>query len=163
MSPPIIYNSSKNKDIKINTSWAKKKIQSEAPRYNLKLQSSKSTKIFPYLHPYVLPLLWQIAKGQSRLIIKRRWRRWPSKTCQLCTQSLKLRENVHQKLTMSCLNGHESVQHTTNAIIIRNRRWRSSSTVGSTNASAAGSLEGGGGGATPEEESTLGRLELAHI
>ena len=70
------------------------------------------------------PFLWQIAKGQSRPIIKRRWSRWLSKTHQLCMQRLKLREHIHQKLTMSRLNGHDSVQHTTNARIIQSRRWR---------------------------------------
>ena len=68
------------------------------------------------------PFLWRIAKGQS-LIIKRRW---PSKACQIYLQELKLGKHVHQKLTMSRLNGHDSLQHTTNVRIIQSRRWRCS-------------------------------------
>ena len=71
------------------------------------------------------PFLWRIVKGQS-LIIKKRWWRWPSNTRQICSQGLKLGKHVHQKLTMSRLNGHDSLQHTMNVWIIRSRRWRSS-------------------------------------
>ena len=46
----------------------KKKVQDKAPRYNLKLQSSKKTKnkISAYLHPYVLPFFCdELPKGNQ--------------------------------------------------------------------------------------------------
>ena len=110
------------------------------------------------------PFLWRIAKGQSRLIIKRRWWRCPSNACQIYMQGLKLHKHIHQKLTMSRLNGHDSVQHTLNARITWNRRWRINNGRWSTYSSAMGSPEEeGGGGATSEEDSIWGRLELALI
>ena len=51
----------------------KKNVQSEAPRYNLKLQSSKKKKkkISPYLHPYVLPLFCdEFPKGNQDSLSK---------------------------------------------------------------------------------------------
>ena len=42
-------------------------------------------------------------------------------------QGTKLIKHVHQKLTMSCLNGHDSIQYTANVWINRGRRWRNSS------------------------------------
>ena len=122
------------------------------------------------IHMYS-PFLWRIAKGQS-LIIKRRWLRWSSKTLQIRSQRPKLIKHVHQKLTMSCLNNHDSLQHTTNVRVIWSKRWRKSSSnqinvsicSRITWSSGGGGGGGGGGGATPEEEeSTLGYLELARI
>ena len=74
------------------------------------------------------PFLWRIAIGQS-LIIKRRWLRWSSKTLQIRSQRPKLIKHVHQKLTMSHLNGHDSLQHTMNVPVIRSRRWRNNSSI----------------------------------
>ena len=102
----------------------KKKIHHEAPRYNLKLQSSKKTKSPPIsIHMYS-PFLWRIAEGKSRLIIKRRWWRRSLNARQIRSQCLKLHEHIHQKLTMSRLNSHDSIQHTLNARITWSRRWR---------------------------------------
>ena len=70
------------------------------------------------------PFLWRISKGQSELIIKRRWRRRPSSTRQISTQNLKLREHIQQNLSICCLNGYDSIQHTLNGWITRRRRWR---------------------------------------
>ena len=74
--------------------------------------------------------LWQIAKGKSRLIIKRRrWR--TSRTRQISTQSLKLCEHIHQNLSLSRLNDHNSLQHTSQRSIARGRsRWRINSGCG---------------------------------
>ena len=47
-----------------------------------------------------------------------------SNACQIRMQGLKLREYIHQKLTMSRLNDHDNVQHTLNARITRSRRWK---------------------------------------
>ena len=97
-------------------------------------KKTKQNKISPYLRPYELnmytPFLWGIAKGQSRLIIKRRWWRRPPNAFQIHSQCLKLREHIHQKLTMSRLNGHDSIQHTLNARITQSRRWRINSDSG---------------------------------
>ena len=45
---------------------------------------------------------------------------------QICSQSTKLIKHVHQNLTMSYLNGHDSLQCTTNVKVIRSKRWRNS-------------------------------------
>ena len=81
-------------------------------------------------------------------------------------QSIKLIKHVHQNLTMSRLNSHDSLQHTSNVWIIRSRRWRniSSSII---NGLLSCSItcrrrRRRKGGVTPES-STLGRLELAFI
>ena len=71
------------------------------------------------------PFLWRNAKGQSH-IIKRRWWRRLSKMLQICLQGTKLIKHVHQYLTMSRLNDHDSLQHTSNVWIIQGKRWRNS-------------------------------------
>ena len=91
-------------------------IQKSPPNYKNPLQMSKCT-----------PPFWWNAQGQSKSIIKRRWRRWSSKMLQICLQSTNLVKQVHQKLTMSRLNGHDSLQCTTNVKIIQRRWWRSNS------------------------------------
>ena len=45
----------------------------------------------------------------------------------ICSQSTELIKHVHQKLTMSRLNGHYNLQRTTNVKVIRSRWWRNSS------------------------------------
>ena len=54
--------------------------------------------------------------------------RWWRRTLmlQICSQSTKLIKHVHQNLTMSYLNGHDSLQCTTNVKVIRSKRWRNS-------------------------------------
>ena len=102
----------KTTQIKQNTTWAKKykskmkhldTIQSTtAPKHKISSYQQKSPT-----HMYS-PFLWQIAKGQSP-IIKRRWLRWLAKTLQIFSQGPKLIKHVHQKLTISRLNGHDSL------------------------------------------------------
>ena len=70
------------------------------------------------------PFLWQNVKGQSKSIIKRRWRWRSSKLCQFCVQSMNLIEHIHQNLSMSRLNGQDMIQRTSNVWIIRSSRWR---------------------------------------
>ena len=111
------------------------------------------------------PFLWRIAKGQSRLIIKKRqWR--TSRTRQISTQRLKLSEHIHQNLSLSRLNGHDSLQHTPQkeASLEEEVGGGSTAAVGLTYFLVVGSPEeGGGGGGAPEEDSTLRCLELALI
>ena len=141
---------------KISTRWSTE-IQSKAP----KLQKKKSPPI--RIHMYS-PFLWQISKGQSWLIIKKRWRRGSSNARQICSQGLKLSKHIHQKLTMSRLNGYDSVQCTTNARNIRSRRWRiSNNSQINERIRSRSPKEGEGWGATPDDDSTLGLLELAFI
>ena len=110
------------------------------------------------------PFLWRNAKGQSQ-IIKRRWRRRSSQMLQICSQSTKLIKHVHQKLSMSHLNGHDNIQHTSmsesyevggggTSTASALAAWSTSSSV------VASPVEEGGGGATLEG-SSLGHLELA--
>ena len=117
-----------------NTSWVKNVDTNEAPRYNLKAPQLQNIKNLPLttknlLHMYS-PFLWRIAKGHS-LIIKRRWRRRPSKTLQICSQGTNLIKHVHQKLTIRRLSGHDSLQRTMNVLIIRSRRWWNSNSSSS--------------------------------
>ena len=69
------------------------------------------------------PFLWRNTKGQSKSIIKRRWRWRSLKLCQLCAQSMNLIEHVHQNLSMSRLNSQDMIQRTLNVWIIRSSRW----------------------------------------
>ena len=107
------------------------------------------------------PFLWWITKMQSCLIIKRRWRRWPSNACQIYSQGLKFGKHIHQKLTMS----HLKVSNIRRIIESSDVKGGGvAAAVGSMYASAVGSLEEEGGeGATPKENSTLGHLKLALI
>ena len=75
------------------------------------------------------PFLWRNVKGQLETIIKRRWQRRTSMMRQICFQSTELIKHVYQKLTMSRLNGHDSLQHTTNVKVIWSRRWRNRNTT----------------------------------
>ena len=70
------------------------------------------------------PFLWQNAKGQSKSIIKRRWRWRTPKPCQIYSQTTNLIKNVHQNLSLSRLNGQDMIQRTSNVWIIRSSRWR---------------------------------------
>ena len=75
------------------------------------------------------PLLWRNAKGQLESIIKRRWRRRTSKMRQIYSQSTELIKHVHQNLNMSCLNGHDRLQCTTNVKVIQSRWWKNSTST----------------------------------
>ena len=70
------------------------------------------------------PFLWRNAKGQSKSIIKRRWRWRTLKPCQIYSQTTNLIKNVHQNLSLSRLNGQDMIQRTSNVWIIRSSRWR---------------------------------------
>ena len=70
------------------------------------------------------PFLWRNAKGQSKSIIKRRWRWRTPKPCQICSQATNLIKNVHQNLSLNRLNGQDMIQRTSNVWIIRSSRWR---------------------------------------
>ena len=83
---------------------------------------------------------------------------------QISSQSTDFIKHVHQKLTMSRLNGHDSLQRTSNVKIIQSKWWRNNSSRSIINVKADASPEvvpvaEGGRGAVPEG-STLGRLEL---
>ena len=108
--------------------------------------------------------LWWNAKGQLETIIKRRWWRRTSKRHQICSQSMELIKHVHQNLTMSRMNGHDSLQRTTNVKVIQSRWWRNSNS--STNRISrrfTGSSTCRRGRGTVPEGSTLGCLELPLI
>ena len=113
------------------------------------------------------PFLWRNAKGQSKSIIKRRWGWRTPKSCQICLQTTNLIKNVHQNLSLSCLNGQDMIQHTSNVWIIRSSRWRNVAAVAAApEVSAAAPVKEGGGG-TPLEDaprvlegSTLKRAAL---
>ena len=80
--------------------------------------------------------LWRNAKGQSKSIIKRRWRWRTSKSCQISSQTSNLIQNIHQNLSLTRLNGQDMIQCTSNVWIIRGSRWRnisSSSSIRSLN------------------------------
>ena len=70
------------------------------------------------------PFLWRNAKGQSKSIIKRRWRWGSSKLCQLYAQATDLIEHVYQNLSMSHLNGQDMIQRMLNIWIVQSSRWR---------------------------------------
>ena len=78
------------------------------------------------------PFLWRNAKGQLKPIIKRRWRRRTPKLCQIYSQTSNLIQNVHQNLSLSCLNGQDMIQRTSNVGIIRSSWWRNISNSSST-------------------------------
>ena len=108
--------------------------------------------------------LWRNAKGQLETIIKRRWWRRTSKRHQICSQSMELIKHVHQNLTMSRMNGHDSLQRTTNVKVIQSRWWRNSNS--STNRISrrfTGSSTCRRGRGTVPEGSTLECLELPLI
>ena len=77
------------------------------------------------------PFLWWNAKGQSKPIIKRRWRWRTLKSCQIHSQTTNLIKNVHQNLSLSRLNGQDMIQRTSNVWIIWSSRWRNISSSGS--------------------------------
>ena len=70
------------------------------------------------------PFLWRNAKGESKSIIKRRWRWRTPKPCQICLQTMNLIKNVHQNLSLSRLNGQDMIQRTSNVWIIWSSQWR---------------------------------------
>ena len=70
------------------------------------------------------PFLWRNTKGQSKSIIKRRWRWRAPKSCQICSQTTNLIKNVHQNLSLSRLNGQDMIQRTSNVWIIWSSQWR---------------------------------------
>ena len=81
------------------------------------------------------PFLWRNAKGQSKSIIKRRWRWRTSKLCQICSQTTNLIKNVHQNLSLSRLNGQDMILRTLNVWIIRSSWWRNVSSTRSLSSS----------------------------
>ena len=92
--------------------------------------------------------LWWNAKGQSKSIIKRRWRWRTPKLCQISSQSSNLIKNVHQNLSLSCLNGQDMIQRTLNVWIIWSSRWRNVSSSSSSTRSLSSTCRRGRRGNT---------------
>ena len=89
------------------------------------------------------PFLWRNAKGQSKTIIKRRWRWRTPKPRQIYSQSSNLIQNVHQNLSLSRLNGQDMIQRTSNVWIIRSSRWRNISSSSTTTISLSSTCRRG--------------------